>query len=89
MNDPNTPQTVRRSDLRAAVAWTFHSRRNTIFVITLFATAGLGSIFGLLRWQAPFLRWSFTGLCWILVVIVIIRALWQRNVQKANKTGSG
>lgn len=77
MNDPNVPQTVRRSDLRAAIAWTFRSRRNTIFVITLFATAGLSSVLGLLRWQAPFLRWSFAGLCWILVLIVVLRAPWR------------
>jgi hypothetical protein len=39
-------------------------------VVGLLLAAGGLSAFGLLRWQTPPARWSFSFLCWGMAVIV-------------------
>lgn len=64
---------VRRSDLRYALAWTLHHPYRAALVVILLALAGAGSVFGLLRWQHPYLRWSFAAVCWLVAAFVLIR----------------
>ena len=64
---------VRRSNLRYALSWTLHRRHRVALVVMLLALAGAGSVLGLLRWQHPYLRWSFAAVCWLVAAFVLFR----------------
>lgn len=65
--------TVRRSDWRNALAWSLQRPYRAAFVVGLLALAGTGSALGLLRWQLPFLRWSFAAICWLAALALLVR----------------
>jgi hypothetical protein len=69
---------VRRSDWRAAFSWIAASRARTLLVALLLTCAGFASVLGLLRWEAPFMRWSFAVICWAVAVFVVARSAWHK-----------
>ena len=77
MTDSEEQRTVHRSDLRYALEWTLQRPHRAVLIVCLLTLAGLGSSLGLLRWQHPYLRWSFAIICWLPAAIVLIRLATQ------------
>ena len=73
MTDSEDQKAVHRSDLRHALEWTLQRTHRVLLVACLLTLAGTGSVLGLLRWQHPYMRWSFAIICWLLAAIVLIR----------------
>ena len=69
---PEEHNAVRRSNWRNAFAWSLRRPYRAVFIVVLLAFAGAGSIFGVLRWQLPLLRWSFAAICWLAAIALLI-----------------
>lgn len=53
-----------RADLRVARDWLRDRLGGAVLVSVVLMASGIASAAGMLRWQAPFARWSFAALCW-------------------------
>ena len=62
---------VSRADLQVTLQWLRSQRAGAFLLILILLLAGLASVFGLLRWQADFARWSFALLCWAASALVL------------------
>lgn len=68
-----------RSEWRNALEWILCNWRHAVFIVVLLVIAGVLSVFGLLRWDQSFFRWSFAALSWVSAAAIVYLAFSRRR----------
>lgn len=76
-----------RNNLRAALWWTLQSNTRTAVVVTLFVSAGIASILDCLRWHHFIVKVSFSLLCLLIVVIIVIARFRKNTIDPQQRDG--